>query len=80
MTNVATAAIAQPLAIHISDAQSSFPQSSVGVNISIPATYPDRLGPALQRSQLLVVSGSSRHSPPPTSSSRRAWNCSTVVR
>ena len=67
MTNVAIAAIAQPLAIHTSDAQSSFPQSRVGVNISIPATYLDRLRPALQMSQLLVVKGSSRHSPPPVS-------------
>ena len=69
LTNVAIAAIAQPLAIHTRDAQSSLPQSRVGVNIIHSGNVPDKLGPALLTTQLLVVSGSSRHSPPPTSSS-----------
>ena len=69
MTSVAIAAIAQPLAIQTRDAHSSFPQSIEGVNISIPATYPDTLRTALQTPQLMAVSGSSRQSPPPTNSS-----------
>ena len=67
---MATAAITQALAIHHSDVSSSLPQSSVGVNIlSIPAKYLDKLPcSAAERPQLLVGSGSSRHSPSPTSS------------
>ena len=82
ITSVATAAIAHALAIHQSDVHSSLPQSSVGVNISgfIPARYLDTLPSALRRSHLLLGSGSSRHSPPPTSSRCRSWNCSTVLR
>ena len=48
MISVAIAAIAQACASHISDAQSSFPQSRVGVKSpvsdSIPATYRGKLG------------------------------------
>ena len=82
MTMVDTAAIAHAFAIHQSDVHSSLPQSSVGVNISgfIPARYLDALRLALRRSHLLLASGSSRHSPPPTSSRCRSWNCSTVLR
>ena len=69
ITIVATAAITQALAIHHSDVSSSLPQSSVGVNIlSIPAKYLDNLLAAPSESQLLVGSGSSRHSPSPTNS------------
>ena len=69
ITIVATAAITQALAIHHSDVSSSLPQSNVGVNIlSISEKYLDNLLGAPERPQLLVGSGSSRHSPSPTSS------------
>ena len=82
ISSVAIAAITHAWATHCSDANSSLPQSSVGSNIpsSTPATYPDKLEPALQTPQLRVPSGSSRHSPRPTSSRWRAWKRSTVAR
>ena len=84
MISVAIAAIVQAWASHIRDAHSSLPQSSVGVKPAIPIPCrqrtPTGLGQRCRRPQLRVLSGSSRQSPPPTSSRWRPWNCSTVAR
>src|ERR1700730_12058182 len=58
---VDTAAIAQALAIHTTDVQSSLPQSNVGVNISMRARYLGRLPPALQEA---LTPGRERIEPP----------------
>ena len=61
---MATAAIAHALAIHHSDVSHSSPQSSVGVNMSIPsipARYPGQLAVSRCKGQLAAATRSSRH-------------------
>ena len=70
ITSVATAAITQALAIHHSDVQQLVaPVQRRGEHIVHSGKVPRQsAGSAARRSQLLVGSGSSRHSPSPTSS------------